>query len=158
MYVDEVDSRPQWSKNSHYSKETSKWDLPKSRGGMRPDSKEEFPKMVYMARRKEDGGPWIVNDPQDEQFSRTCQLTVNDESQLARALNDGWRETPGEALHYAKVEHPEKVALQTAHRHHDDRRLSPKAQAEAREADESTSEHLPEIPEKPRGRKPRSAA
>jgi hypothetical protein len=87
--------------NSGYSKEARKWDLPKSQGGMRPDHYEHFPKMIYKARRPDSGGPIRCVDPGNEQFSGSNQLTVRSEAELREALENGWRETPQEAVEYA---------------------------------------------------------
>lgn len=152
--VEVVDSRPQWSPNSHYFKETHKWDVTKSQGGMRPDSFQEFPRMLYMAKRKEDGAPLRCNDPLDERFSASCQLEVGNEIELERAERDGWRKSPGEAMAYVE-EQGDIKALATAHRHFEDKRLSEKAQAEAKAVDESTAEQVPEITEQPRARRGR---
>jgi len=156
MAVEIVDSRPQWSPNSHYFKETHKWDISKSQGGMRPDSFQEFPRMLYKAQRKEDGAPLRCNDPNDERFSASCQLTVNNEFEFERATRDGWRKSPAEAMAYVE-EQGDIKALAAAHRAFEDKRLSEKAQAEAKAADESTADHLAEIPEKPLVRRGRPA-
>jgi hypothetical protein len=134
--------------NSGYSKEARKWDLPKSQGGMRPDHYEHFPKMIYKARRPDSGGPIRCVDPGNEQFSGSNQLTVRSEAELREALENGWRETPQEAVEYAtKLE--KFISDAAAHRHWEDRNLSEKAKAEAQAHDESSFEHLPAIPEAP---------
>ena len=153
--VEEVSSTPRWAPESHYMREHRKWDLPKSRGGMRPDRHEDFPKMVYRARRPESGGPILCVDPHNELFSTRNQLTVNSPDELEKALGDGWRPSPDEAIKHANALET-AISDAAAHRHFEDRRLSAAARAEADEADASTSEHLPEIPEKPLARKGRS--
>lgn len=143
--------------NSGYSKETRKWDTPKSQGGMRPDRYEHFPKMVYKARRPDTGGPIRCVDPGNEQFSGSNQYTVRSEGELREALENGWRETPAEAVEYAtKLE--DFVSTAAAHRHFEDKKLSEKARAEAQAHDEASYEHLPAIPEAPLDRMAKARA
>lgn len=149
-----MSSVPQWNQNSNYAKELRKWDLPKSQGGMRPDSFQMFPKMVYRARRPDSGGPILSVDPRDEKFSAQNQLIVNSESEWTKAKDNGWRDTPQEAIAYANSLE-DAVSMAAAHRAHEDKRMSEKAKAEAAAADAETAEHLPEIPEKRRVGRPR---
>ncbi len=151
---------------SNYGKELLKWDTPRSRGGMRPDRYEPFPKMLYMAQERPDGIP-SVGETRDgifggtpgaaEAFTRTCQRTVRSEAEMARALEEGWRSSPLEAL--ARREARDKaIADVAAHRHYEDRNMSPAAQGEAKAADAATIEHVPEVPEKRRRRRRQPAA
>lgn len=157
----EVSSSPRWDDASGYKKEMRKWDLPKSRGGMRPDTFQEFPFMMYRARKRQhpDGepyGPFLVLDASDERFSESNTLIVNSEAERERARHEGWRNTPQEAKEYQEgLEHD--IAIAAAEHQARVRKMSPKAQAEAAEADEATTQHVPEIPEKPRARKSKGA-
>lgn len=142
------------SLDSEEGKELARWDRPKSQGGMRPDSFEAFPKMLYRAQER--AGRATLGDPSDEASMRACQRVVRDEYELRAAKNDGWRETPAEALEYH--EYLKKgIADEAARRHFRDSKMSEAAQAEAAEADASTAEHLPVIPEKRRVGRPRKA-
>ncbi|HEX6038914.1 hypothetical protein [Longimicrobium sp.] len=144
---------------SNYEKEVERWNTPRSQGGMRPDTFQAFPVMVYRARRPERGGPYLVIDPREEAWSMGNCATARNEEELDRYLRQGWQRTPGEAIEHANRE-DERIANEAAARAHSDRRLSEKAKGEAAEADAETADHLPEIPEKPvvrRGRKPAAA-
>lgn len=122
---------------------------------------EPFPRMLYKAHRRPDGIR-SVGETNDglfggapgaaEQWTRTCQRTVRSESEMQRAIDEGWRETQAEAIEYFdKLER--FVADAAAHRHHEDRNMSPAAKAEA-EALDSGMTHLPEIPEAHKREKP----
>jgi hypothetical protein len=137
------------STESALGKELLKWER-------RPDWTPEgnpFPKMLYRAQHRPDGRRSVgeVLDSVSggypgaaEQFSRRCQLTVNDEAEMIRAKQQGWRETQQEALE-ALEERDNAVSTATAERHASDRRMSEKAQREAAEADASTAKHVPEV-------------
>lgn len=149
----------QYGSESGYAKEYAKW--------QKPYRFEKFPQMLFKAQvqplsqRKEVllardiiSADKTVVLLSAEQFNASCQLVVNDESELKRALEEGWRETPK-----AAQEHEEAlqnaIAEAAAYRAKEDARMSPKAQEEARKADESTSRHVPEVTEKPRARRGR---
>ena len=154
------------SRNSEEGKELLKWDTPRSQGGMRPDRYEPFPKMLYLANKRPDGVVSVgeADDaifgakPGDsplgaaEQFNLRCQLVVKSEEEMRGALSRGWRNSPEEAL--ARFEDKEKaIGRAAAERHASDAKMSEAAQAEAKKADAATMEHVPEIPEKRRGRR-----
>lgn len=158
MAFDEVTSTPRWAPESHYAKEMAKWNKPRSQGGMRPDGFEPFPKMLYRARRPDSGGPILCVDPRNEQWSTANQHTVGNEAELERAMREGWRKSPQEAIAYAQGLEDD-IANAAAHRAYEDRNMGEKAKAEAQAADEATAEHLPEIQEAPRRRgRPRKIA
>ena len=147
-----------------YAKEMRRWNTPKSQGGMRPDRFEEFPKMLYKARRPETGGPLRVIDPRDERFSEGNCLTVGDAHEERRALDDGWRNTPDEAIARAQA-FEDEISTAAAERQNAEKRMSEKARAEAQAVDDATYEHVPEITpqavsevKKRRGRPPKHAA
>lgn len=119
----------------------------------KPWSFVAFPMMLYMAH--DFHGVPSAGEPSDEQFTKRCQLTVNSEAELRKALDKGWRKTQVEALarHGSKQRDKSDVA---AARNYEDRNMSPKAKAEAKKVEDDTDEHVPEIPEKPRARKGRT--
>ena len=134
-----------------YGQEMAKWN--------KPYHFEPFPKMLYKAQRRPDGvvacvetsdAPFGGNPGAAEQFTRSCQTTVNDETELTRALETGYRESPAEAMEYFE-EKARYLSTAAAHRHHEDRGMSDKAKAEASAADDETPEHVAEVPRK-RGR------
>ncbi len=93
-------------------------------------------------------------------FNRSCQKTVESADEYRIAMNDGWRESPVDAI--AEYEKRRKGTSDiAANRHYNDQFMSPAARAEAAAADAGTDEHLAEIPRTPikrRGRKPRAEA
>lgn len=139
---------------SYGAQELLRWNKKKRDGGMNADGFEKYPQMVYRANRKPTGGPFIVIDPMNEQWSMANCKTVGNEQEEKRAIDEGWRPSPDEAIAYAN-RFEDEIALAAAHRAHEDKRLSEKAQAEAKAADEATADHLPEIPEKRKPGRPR---
>jgi hypothetical protein len=148
---------------SELGRELAKWEQPDYNPKAHP-----FPKMLYKARRRPDGIPSVAETSDGvlggspgaaEAFTSTCQMTVNDETEMIRAVEMGWRHSPGEAMEH--FEEKEKfLSNATAHRHHEDRNMGEAAKKEAAEADAATIEQLPEVPRKPvkrRGR-PRKRA
>lgn len=136
-------AQPYYAPQSARAKEMAKWE--------KPYRYEHFPLMVYRARRNEKTGKVAYNDPEDENFSRSCWKTVRDDHELEQARADGWREDPREALDVAKREE-ERISEAAANRYHAEQRLSEKARAEAERKDEELSDgvsHVPEIPEEP---------
>jgi len=153
MADSDFSSTPLPSEASLYTKEFRKWDRPKSQGGMRPDHREEFPRMVYKASKRV-GGPFICVDPTDEAFSGRNQLIVGNEAELDRAVNQGWRFTPQEAVDHA-TSLEDAVSIAAAERIQRDRKMGEKAREEAEAADAATADHLPEIPEQPKAKRGR---
>lgn len=129
-----------------------------------------FPKMVYRAERFPGTGAlscqvaaperWQYREERDfimaeegaRRWNEKHYRIVQDEVEYAAAMEAGWRETPDGALRHAE-ERDKQVALQVAHRNHDDRNLSPAAQAEIRAAEDAAGEPLPEITEQRRVRR-----
>ena len=151
--------------SSDYGKELAKWEMfpqPWAPSPGRPFMQREFPFMVYKAHLRPDGKV-SVGEGDDrvlggapgaaEQFTYRCQRIVNDESELERALSEGWRKSEKDAL-----EQQEKLTRamekEAAHRAHDDRNMSEAAKKEAAEADAAVPTHVAEVPEKPRLHKP----
>lgn len=152
------------SPDSEYSKEIEKWNTEQRYGGMRPNSFQAFPKMLYKAHARENGKVMCgdplaaIGDPVGEAFSRSCQLIVGNEEQAASARRAGWYDSPDDAVAGYHAQQTEQANI-AAQRHFADQRLSEQARAEADAADAATHEHLPAIPETPirrRGR-PRKA-
>jgi hypothetical protein len=131
-----------------------------------PYRHQDFPMMLYMAQTRPDGIV-SVGEVADavfggapgaaEAWTRRCQMIVASERELAEALERGWRKTQGEAMqrHRAKDEY---VADAAAHRAYEDRNMSEAAQAEAKAAEQSTEEHVAEVPVKRGPGRPRKAA
>jgi len=144
------------SEESQLGKELLKWER---KPGWNPEN-HPFPRMLYRAQHRPDGRR-SVGEVLDslfggapgsaEQWSRRCQLTVNDESEQSKALEAGWRFTPQEALEHLESR-DNAVSQATAERHAADARMGELARREADLADLTTLKHLPEIPEKRRGR------
>jgi len=141
------------SAESKLGKELAKWERPFD---YRPEN-NQFPKMLYRAQHRPDGRR-SVGEVLDslfggapgaaENWSRRCQLTVQNDAEMKKALENGWREHPNEALAYLEARDNEKSNL-TAERHYADARMSEKAQREAAEVDRTTLKQIPAIPEQP---------
>jgi hypothetical protein len=136
---------------SEYSRELAKWNTEKRHGGFRPNGHEEFPKMMYQARERENGKVMCgdplaaTGDAVGEAFSRSCQTVVNDQGEMDESLKKGWYDTPDLAL--AGYEDNQKsMADIAAMRHFSDQRMSETAQAEAKTAEDATHRHIPSIP------------
>ena len=153
------------SAESPLGKELMKWER-------KPDwtpEKNPFPKMLYRAEHRPDGkrsvhevrdslfpiqgekGP-IIQAGAAEQWSRRCQLTVYNEAEMIRAMENGWRKTPAEALEFLEAR-DNAIANLTAERHASDAKMSEPAQREAAAVDQTTLKHIPSLPEQPRQRK-----
>ena len=146
--------------DSELGKEMAKWD--------KPYVFQPFPKMLYKAQRRPDGVPSVGESRDDlfhdkpggaDAFSRTCQMTVNDERELTRYVEMGWRDHPAKALEFFE-EKSQALGESAANRAYGDRNMSAKAQVEARAAEASTPEHVAEVPRTPvkkrRGRPPKN--
>ncbi len=130
--------------NAAWELEEAKWNTPKSQGGMRPDGFEPFPKMLYQAFKRDNGKVQCM-DPYDEDFSRRCYMTVNNEAELARAHGLGWSDTPQDAL--ARFEQQEQeLARAAAEAAFAAKRMSEKAQAELKAAEDATADHVADVP------------
>lgn len=152
------------STESALGKELMKWER-------KPDwtpEKYPFPKMLYRAEHRKDGRRSVgeVDDSlfggapgAAEQWSRRCQLTVQNEAEMVKAMQSGWRAHPQEALEYLEAQDNAK-SNQTAERHASDARMGQVAQREAAAADMAAGlKQLPEVPVAPvrrRGRIPGS--
>lgn len=149
---------------SEYDKELEKWSLPKREGGYNANGYEAFPSMLYKAQRNH-AGKALVTDmdafyavdmnavARAEAFNRANQLTVGNQHELDRALSDGWRRSPDEALdHFEGLQ--QDIAQAAAEEAYRVKRMGEKAQAEYHAADEATDAPVAEVaaPKKaPRG-------
>jgi len=165
----------QWSEESAYAKEVARWDRPKRDGGMRPDSFEMFPQMLYRAVVRENGKAVIAGDParyrgltnpadaamrlaEEEAVTASCQLIVRSQAEADRAFEQGWRDHPQAALdHHAALQRV--ISDAAAERHFSDQRMTAKAKRDAAQADAAAGiEHVADVPvPKERGRPARSA-
>ncbi len=123
-------------------RELRRWDLPKSRGGMNRDGYEEYPKCLYKAGR-----------PDHANVKVTGSKTVRDEQEERLALGQGWSVTQEAAIELVHKTHTEMGKL-AAERAYVERRMSPKAQAEAAAFESETIQHVAEIPVQPIKRRP----
>lgn len=167
---------------SNYAKEMAKFEQFDSKftAGSRPGNPyvyRPFPKMLYRAQHHNGvaicmGAPPRPDDfanpneyeracRQAEQVTRDCQKIVNNELEMSRAMEDGWREDPAKAVEYLRNRDKERSTV-TAHRNYEDRNMSEPAKREIAAAIEAVGgDHIPEIPEQPkkrRGRPPKNAA
>lgn len=102
---------------------------------------QEYPKMLYRARRA-DGGPQIDS-----------HLVVESEREESVERMRGWHPTQEGAIEAIHAEDREFARL-AAERHYHERHMSDGAQREARAAEEEASGHLPAVPETPIRRGP----
>ena len=125
--------------DSEFSRELSKWNTQKRHGGFGANGYEEFPKMMYRARER-DNGKVMCGDP----------LAATGDA-VGEAFSR-WYDTPDLAL--AGYENDQKsMADIAAMRHFSDQRMSETAKIEAKAADDATHLHVPSIPApKKRGR------
>lgn len=118
--------------------------LPMDQGGKQNFPHQEYPKMLYRAESA-DGGPRIAD-----------MITVQGPVEEAQQCGRGFSVTQEEAIKQLAAQQLEFAKL-AANRAYLEKRMSPNAQAEAAALDETTMQHLPEIPAQPitrRGRKP----
>ena len=168
---------------SNYAKVMEKFEQFPSKYGSNPGNPytyRPFPKMVYRAEVWQ-GKPVCMAAPPDpmafpnpndfhraeessRRFSERCQRIVKDESEYQIAMENGFRESPGEAVEYLEArQRAESNAA--AERNYADRNMSEKAKVEATEEVKrifsEEGRHAGEVPEKPRkrrGRPPKTAA
>lgn len=159
---------------SPYAKEMAKFES-FSVGGFsagNPYKYRPFPKMLYRAERWNGSpacmaappNPWEVENVDKlrylqnlaEKFTERCQMIVQDEREMQKAMESGWREHPDEAVAYL-VQRGKDMSQLDAHRAYEDRNLSAAAQAEVKvERDARGGDPIPEMPRKRVGRPPKS--
>ena len=153
----------QVSTASELGKELMKHEKP---ANYRPED-HPYPRAMYKAARDEKGKIRVLADEPDgnamspDEFNRALgrvkmfnlknykQADSYEEHMKLRV--QGWRDNPTEALAYFEAEE-KNVGNLAAERAAKDIKMSDLAQKEAVEADAETEFHLPEIPEKRRGR------
>jgi|TARA_R110000787_G_scaffold66267_2_gene148914 hypothetical protein len=137
--------------DSEFSRELQKWNTQKRHGGFGPNGHEEFPKMMYQARPRENGKVMCgdpsaaMGDAIGEAFSRSCQLIVHDQDEADKSLKQGWYDTPDLAL-VGYEDTQKSMADIAAMRHFSDQRMGETAKAEAKAVDDATHLHVPSIP------------
>lgn len=140
----------------------TKWTMG-TNGPGNPYTYRPFPKMLYKAFRPPQGGRWVCMaappDPHADwrsrdhyrhaiegaaAFNERCQRVVKNEEEMARAMEDGWRHTPQEAVEW-RLEKDKVIARATAEREYEDRNMSDAAKAEMTAQKEAHgNEHQPE--------------
>lgn len=132
-----------------------------------------YPRMVYRATTKENGKVVCMEAPPQpdayekphefdraqrlhDQLQKACYQIVADEGAHLVAKGQGWCDSIPDALAAYEAR---QVAIgdATAARNFTDQRMSGRAREEARQADEATHEHVPDVPApklKPKRRKP----
>jgi len=178
------ESNPLWNREpgivivpgSNYAKEMEKYEQFPSKYGQSPGNPYKYrpyPKMLYRAEHWNgvvacmaappdpiefrDGREFERIEEASKRFTERCQRIVNDEAEHARATEDGWCESPDEAVMFLEARDRARSTA-AAERNHDDRNMSGPAKREIDEAMAAVGgEHLPEIPEKRRGRRQTSA-
>jgi hypothetical protein len=141
-------------------KELAKWN--------KPYRYEAYPKMLYKAERRPDGVVKCVetedrffNDKPGaaEAWSTANMKEAKSEDEHMKLLGQGWVEGgPLKAVEAFNARY-NATAKEAAHRAHDDRNMSEKAQESIKAAEADSFDHVPEIPAEPikrRGRKPGS--
>lgn len=143
----------------------SKWTLGAAPGN--PYQYRPFPAMVYRAHQIpaphlgagklavslgepefygfRDQQEWERARESAARFTTSCQRIVNDEAELSRAMEDGWRPTPGEALAHAEAR-ANVISHETHKRQSADSAMSEGARAEAEQFERENFGHQPEIP------------
>ncbi len=139
----------QRSQEDSWTREMAKWEhrpvlvngtyvepIPFAEGGRAGAPHQEYPKMLYRAESA-DGGPKIAD-----------YRIVPDSGMEAVALGQGWHVRQEDAIEAVHA-HQRELAELAANRVYHERRMSDNARAEAAAVDETTAQHLPEIPETP---------
>lgn len=129
-----------------------------------PYNYRDFPKMLYRAEEVNGKAvcmsaapnPLEFKDQQEfhraeemaRKFTERCQLKVNSREEQQKAMENGWREDPTEAVEYLRGRQKD-VSTAAAERLHAEQRMSAKAKAESKAAMDEAGVHLGEIPETP---------
>lgn len=139
---------------------------------------EEYPRLLYRAQRLPNGQPSVGEIPPHpgygrvdyqeyeqqiafvDQFNRGCWREVKSEKEERIAKGQGWCRTTQEALDLYEREQ-QAIARAAAEAEYAVRRMSPAAQAEWREAQDASSEHVVDVgppPRRPVGRPKKAVA
>jgi hypothetical protein len=160
---------------TEYDKEIDRWNTPRNQRvrdhegnetnvmGMGAIGYEPFPKMLYKAQTHSNGQVLFMDlnaiyatdiniAARAEAFNRSCQLTVNSEDELNKALNQGWRKTPDEAMAYHEGLQRD-IAKAAAETNWSVQRMSEKARAEHAAADRATEHPVTDVAAPKRGPK-----
>lgn len=130
-----------------FAKESVKWEAQGTPmgPGLRPYIKRPYPAVMYRAERV------------DGQLTIADIETVAHDAQQANALSRGFRDTPNAAFEAIERQELEFAKLH-AERNFHERRMTPKAQAEAIAHDAGRTTHLPSVPERPIKRRQKKVA
>jgi hypothetical protein len=137
-----------------------------------PYTYRPYPKMLYRAEhfngqvRCMAAPPDSYDFKDDREFKRAeeaalrftdkCQRIVNSQEEQARAWEDGWRESPAEAV--ARLEARDReLSTAAAHRAYEDRNMSEAARREIAAELKDADEHLAEVPTAAERKRRRSA-
>ncbi len=168
-HVLDEDAPPSIIINPHsaYGKELRKWEQHKTDlvpTGTRPGNPyvyRPYPKMLYKAQKTR-GGQWRCMDQQPhpydyekqevferamllyESFNRSCQMTVNDESEHRIAMGQGWAETPQGAIERCEQEQ-QAIGNASAEALAAARGMSSQARNELAAAERTTSQHVVDL-------------
>ena len=137
-------------------------------GGIRRHQHFAYPKMLYKAARKANGkvacmdtppSPYKFKEPhefefavkQADAFTASCQRIVATEAEARRAFEEGWRESPVEAIaHFEGLEND--IAKAAAEAAYAASKMSSRAQAEYAAESASNPEHVTDVPKRGPGR------
>lgn len=136
---------------SELGKEIARWDRPRNkfdadgRPGMRCVGYEPFPVMVYRAKKLETGKVICCDiNPATGEMHTGCTLTVHSDLELDQRRSEGWRDSPKDALaHFEALER--EIAQAAAEAQWAAQRMSDKAQAELKAANDATSDHVVDV-------------
>lgn len=139
-----------------YEIEMHKWDTPKRDGGYAPNGYEPFPLMLYKAHRRENGKVMCMDMDalyaadmnivaKAEAFNNSCMLVVNSETERDRAVANGWRTSPKDALEYQESL-ARDIAQAAAETNWSVQRMSEKAQREHAALDAETEDPVADVP------------
>ncbi len=133
-----------WSQESPYAVERRKWETTHTEFGPpgRAPNFTEFPQMLYRAKRPPQGGAQPLLE----------HCIVDDEDQRRNMQSRGFVIGPDHAVQMLEQQERE-IATLAAERNFLEARMSPKARAEAVAVDDTTIQHVPEIPRTPIHRK-----
>lgn len=128
---------------SPYAREMAKWEMGYSPYGAPGRPRESvgvqlWPALFYKMARSKTNGDFIVEH----------YVEAADENEARNLESRGYRNGQVAAIAFVK-EQEQAHAVAAAERAFQERKMSEKAQAEARMADDATSAHLPEVPVTP---------
>lgn len=152
-----------------YAKELRKWEQHHTQFAItedgeskpgRPYAYRPYPKMLYRAQVHRNGQA-LVEAPQVSPFgwrdaaehaqaelaatafTEGCRMTVGSEDEHRRARDNGWRDSPSEALAFHEGLQRD-IANAAAEANHAAQRMTPTAQAERKKRESATDKHVPE--------------